>query len=443
MAPAAYGAAFACPWFDVTPPAASPATPAPATRMTADERRASLSLAGIFALRMLGLFLVLPVFVLEAARYAGGDDAALVGLAMGAYGLTQACLHLPLGWLSDRVGRKKIIALGLLVFAAGSVLAALADSVQGLLLGRALQGAGAVSAAVTALLADLTRDAVRTKGMALVGISIAGMFALSLVAAPPLAGAVGLSGLFWLTAALALGGVAVVLWLTPPEPPRAAAPASPAARQWLAAFAQPGLWPLHAGVFALHALQMALWAVVPALLLQAGLPKAQHWQVYLPVVLLSFVALGGVLSAERRGRVGGVLRVAVLLLLLVQLALWALAARPPGLWTLGAVLLVFFVAFNALEALQPSLVSRLAAAPLRGAALGAYNTAQSLGLFAGAALGGALFKAGGASAVLAATSALAAAWLALGWRQPMAAPAHAPGGHAAPAPQPASNTRDD
>ncbi|HRM55619.1 MAG TPA: MFS transporter, partial [Ottowia sp.] len=155
--------------------------------MTPDERRASLSLAGIFALRMLGLFLVLPVFALEAARLPGGNDPALVGLAMGIYGLTQAVMQVPLGLASDRVGRKKIIVIGLVVFALGSVVAALAGSVQMLIVGRAIQGAGAVSAAVTALLADLTRDEVRTKGMALVGISIAAMFALSLVAAPPLA----------------------------------------------------------------------------------------------------------------------------------------------------------------------------------------------------------------------------------------------------------------
>ena len=186
--------------------------------MTPDERRASLSLAGIFALRMLGLFLVLPVFALEAARLPGGNDPALVGLAMGIYGLTQAVMQVPLGLASDRVGRKKIIVIGLIVFALGSVVAALAGSVQMLIVGRAIQGAGAVSAAVTALLADLTRDEVRTKGMALVGISIAAMFALSLVAAPPLAGAIGLGGLFWITALLAVAGIAAVLWWTPAEP---------------------------------------------------------------------------------------------------------------------------------------------------------------------------------------------------------------------------------
>ena len=186
--------------------------------MTPQERRSSASLALIFALRMLGLFLVLPVFALEARKYPGGDDPALVGLAMGIYGLTQGVLQIPFGVASDRFGRKRVMVLGLLIFAAGSGLAAWAPSLHWLVAGRALQGAGAISAAVTALLADQTRDAVRTKAMALVGASIGLMFALSLVLSPLLAGWVGLHGLFAITATLALGGIAVVLWWVPPEP---------------------------------------------------------------------------------------------------------------------------------------------------------------------------------------------------------------------------------
>lgn len=397
--------------------------------MTPDERRASLSLAGIFALRMLGLFLVLPVFALEAARLPGGNDPALVGLAMGIYGLTQAVMQVPLGLASDRVGRKKVIVLGLVVFAIGSVVAALAGSVQMLIVGRAIQGAGAVSAAVTALLADLTRDEVRTKGMALVGISIAAMFALSLVAAPPLAGAIGLGGLFWITAALALAGIAVVLWWTPAEPMQHTdVPRGRLADVWL----HPNLWRLDLGVFVLHTVQMAMWVVVPALLVQAGLQKSQHWHVYLPAVLASFLMLGGLFAAERRGQLRAVLRIGIALLFLVQLALWLLAPRAPGLWTLGALMFFFFIAFNLLEATQPSLISRLAPAHARGAALGVYNTLQSLGLFAGGALGGWLVKAGGPQAVLVATSALALLWLLAGWAQvvpatqPSAARASAP-----------------
>jgi len=382
--------------------------------MTADERRASLSLAGIFALRMLGLFLVLPVFALEARKYPGGDDPALVGLAMGIYGLTQAVMQMPLGLASDRFGRKKVIVLGLLVFALGSVLAALAGSVHMLVAGRALQGAGAVSAAVTALLADLTRDEVRTKAMALVGISIAGMFALSLVAAPPLAGAIGLSGLFGLTAALAVAGIAVVLLAAPAEPARHAdEPRGRLADVWR----HPDLWRLDLGVFVLHTVQMAMWGVVPALLVQAGLPKAQHWHLYLPAVLASFTMMGGLFAAERRGHLRLVLRTGVALLLLVQLALLLAAPRAPGLWTLGVLMFFFFTAFNLLEATQPSLISRLAPPQARGAALGVYNTLQSLGLFAGGALGGWLVKGFGPQAVFMATAALAALWLLLGWAQ--------------------------
>ncbi|MDO5625385.1 MAG: MFS transporter [Pseudomonadota bacterium] len=384
--------------------------------MTAPERRAAQSLAGIFALRMLGLFLVLPVFALEAARLPGGDDPALIGLAMGIYGLAQAVMQVPLGLASDRFGRKKIIVLGLIVFAAGSVLAALASSVQWLAAGRALQGAGAVSAAAVALLADLTRDEVRTKGMALVGASIGLTFALSLVAAPPLAGAVGLAGLFWLTALLALAGGAVVLWFTPAEPARQAdQPRGRLADVWL----HPHLWRLDLGVFVLHTVQMAMWGVVPALLVAAGLPKAQHWQVYLPAVGVSFLLLGGLFALERRGQLQGALRGAVALFFVVQVAFWVLAGRAPGLWALGVLLFFFFVAFNVLEASQPSLISRLAPAQARGAALGVYNTLQSLGLFAGGALGGLLLKTGGATAVFAATSVLALAWLVLGWAQPV------------------------
>lgn len=382
--------------------------------MTPLERRSSLALALIFALRMLGLFLVLPVFALEARKYPGGDDPALVGLAMGIYGLTQAVLQLPLGMASDRFGRKRVIVLGLLVFAAGSLLAALADSLTGLLAGRALQGAGAVSAAVTALLADQTRDAVRTKAMALVGGSIGLMFAVALVASPPLAARFGLPGLFGLTCALALAGIAVVLWVVPPEPVRHAdAPRGRLAEVWRHA----DLLRLNLGVFVLHTVQMAMWVAVPALLVQAGLPKAEHWHVYLPAVVLSFAMMGGLFALERRGYLRESLLAAIGLVLLVQLGLGGVAAAggTSALWVLGLLLFVFFCGFNALEASQPSLVSRMAPAPLRGAALGTYNTLQSLGLFAGGALGGALVKWAGTPQLFAVTALLCAVWLAASW----------------------------
>jgi len=386
--------------------------------MTPLERRATGALAAIFALRMLGLFLVLPVFALEARRYPGGDDPALVGLAMGIYGLTQAFLQMPFGIASDRLGRKRVIVAGLLVFALGSFVAAFAPSLPWLVAGRALQGAGAVSAAVTALLADQTRDAVRTKAMAMIGGSIGLMFAVALVAAPPLAAWAGLPGLFGLTGVLALAGVAVVLWWVPPEP----ALHRGAERAPLAALLRHGdLLRLNAGVFALHTIQLAMWVAVPGLLVQAGLAKMHHWWVYLPAVLGSFVAMGlGLFPLERRGHLRAALRGAVALVALVQLGLlWAAteaaAGGGHGIAWLALLLFVFFCGFNVLEASQPSLVSRMAPAALRGTALGAYNTLQSLGLFAGGALGGALVKLAGPTGLFAATLLLSLAWLAVTW----------------------------
>jgi MFS family permease len=382
------------------------------------ERRASASLALIFALRMLGLFLVLPVFALEAAKYPGGADVAMVGLAMGMYGLTQALLQIPFGMASDRFGRKRVIVIGLIIFAAGSLLAAAAPTLAWLLAGRALQGAGAVSAAVTALLADLTRDSVRTKAMALVGASIGLVFALSLVVAPPLAAHIGLSGMFVLTGVLAIAGIGVVLWMVPPAPAQVSAQRS----GLRAVLANKALMRLNFGVFVLHAVQLAMWVAVPAMLVQAGLEKADHWQVYLPAVLLSFTAMGGVFAMERRGQLKAAFLLSMGLILAVQLGLgWlsagaGLAASPNmGLAALALALWVFFCGFNALEATQPSLVTRFAPAGSRGAALGVYNTLQSLGFFTGGALGGLLAKAWGAQGVFTACALAMALWLGVAW----------------------------
>lgn len=393
--------------------------------MTPQERRSSASLALIFALRMLGLFLVLPVFALEAQKYPGGEDAAMVGLALGLYGLTQAVFQLPLGLASDRWGRKRVIVLGLGVFAIGSLVAALADSLMGLMLGRALQGAGAVSAAVTALMADLTRDSVRTKAMAMVGGSIGLMFALALVLSPVLAAWGGLAGIFGLTFALALAGIAVVLWVVPAEP--AQHRDAPRGRP-VELLQHKDLLRLNMGVFILHTVQMSMWVAVPALLVAAGLEKSVHWKLYLPTVLLSFIAMGLLFSMERKGKLRTAFLGAIGLVLLVQLGLGFVAsgAAAPSLAVMGVLMLVFFVGFNALEATQPSLVSRMAPAHLRGAALGAYNTLQSLGLFAGGFLGGLLAKWGGILGLFAVTAALMVLWLMVAWpMQPVGRPARA------------------
>lgn len=386
--------------------------------MTPVERRASGSLAAIFAVRMLGLFLVLPVFALEAQRYPGGNDPALVGMAMGIYGLTQAILQIPFGLASDRLGRKRVIIFGLLVFAAGSFVAASAGSLHGLVIGRALQGAGGVNAAVTALLADLTRDEVRTKSMAIIGACIGLMFAVSLVASPLLASQIHLAGLFAVTGAMALGCIAVVAWWTPPEPtqhrnmPRG---------KLSEVLRNPALLRLDVGVFVLHAVQLAMWIAIPALLVQAGLPKDHHWWVYLPAVIASFLVMGATLfPLERRGYLRAAFLGAVALVAVVELGLmWA--AREPGLPSLSFLLFVFFCGLNVLEASQPSMASRVAPPHARGAALGVYNTLQSVGFFAGGAVGGWLAKNVGYGGLFATCAVMMVVWLVVVW--PMKAPA--------------------
>jgi predicted MFS family arabinose efflux permease len=400
-----------------TAPSSAPA-PDP-FNMTPLERRASLSLASIYALRLLGLFLVLPVFALEAARYPGGDDPARVGLAMGIYGLTQGLLQIPFGIASDWWGRKPVMIFGLLVFAMGSGLATWAPDLDWLIAGRALQGAGAISAAVSALIADFTRDEVRTKAMTLVGGSITIVFALSLVLGPLLTSLIGFKGLFALTALLALAGMAVVMYWVPAEPAK-----HPEMRPGGLAtvLKDPSLLRLDFGVFVLHAVQLAMWVAIPALLVSAGLDKAQHWQIYLPVIVASFLIMWKTLyPLERRGYLRAALLAAMGVLFLVQLGfLGMLRFASPSLSALGLLLLVFFCGFNVLEASQPSLASRLAQPHARGAALGVYNTLQSLGFFVGGAVGGWITKVYGVEMLFMACAGLMLLWLVVAW--PMKAP---------------------
>ena len=398
----------------------SPYSAADALHMTPIERRASASLASIFALRMLGLFLVLPVFALEARRYPGGEDPVWLGLAMGIYGLTQGLLQLPFGMASDRFGRKRVIVLGLVIFALGSFWAAAATDLMGLLLGRSLQGAGAVSAAVTALLADLTRDEVRTKAMALVGGSIGLMFALSLVVSPLLTAWIGLPGLFWLTGVLALLGVVVVIWGAPPAPEPLTGQGRGRLRDVLV---HADLMRLNVGVFVLHAVQLAMWVAVPALLVQAGLQTAQHWQGYLPAVLLSFLFLGVVFAMERRGHLKKVFLFSIALMTLVELGLLVQSAGTTSLSAMALLLLVFFCGFNALEATQPSLASRIAPRAMRGTAMGVYNTLQSLGFFVGGLAGGWLVKSWGSPVLFLCCGLALLVWLYVAW--PMQTPGRA------------------
>lgn len=374
--------------------------------MTRDEKRAGASLAAIFALRMLGLFLILPVFAIHAKTIPGGDNLTLVGIALGAYGLTQAIFQIPFGMASDAFGRKRVIIIGLLLFAFGSAVAALATDIWWMLIGRILQGAGAISAAVTALAADLTREQHRTKVMALIGSSIGLVFALSLVGAPVLYDWVGMAGIFWLTAILAVGAIGLVTHVVPEPPPPHPGPKVPFREVLL----NPQLLRLNFGIFTLHAVQMAMFVVIPSLLVSTGgLELSGHWKVYLPAVLASFVLMvPAIIVAEKFNKVQVVFVAAILLLLGTLLILW-LEGTSFAMVVTG--LLSFFVAFNILEAMLPSLVSRIAPSRAKGAALGVYNTTQAFGLFLGGALGGWLAKNAGTEVVFSAGAALVAVWL--------------------------------
>jgi MFS family permease len=376
--------------------------------MSPAERRAGASLAAIFALRMLGLFLILPVFAVHARTIPGGDNTMLVGLAIGAYGLTQACLQIVFGAASDRYGRKPVILFGLLLFVLGSAVAAQDTDIHTIIVGRILQGAGAISAAVTALAADLTREQHRTKVMAMIGSSIGLMFALSMVAAPLLYSAIGMSGIFWLTAALAAGAMLLVIKVVPSAPP---VPRQMGGR-FVDILRNGPLMRINFGVFALHMIQTMMWVTLPASLsLRGGLPVAEHWKIYLPAVLLSFaVMIPAIIAAERGGRFKPVFNGAVALLALVQFGLYTWSGN---VWLIGLWLTLFFVAFNILEATQPSWISRIVPPAIKGTALGVYNTLQSIGLFLGGAMGGWIVHRFGEVGVGWCCGGLALTWLAL------------------------------
>ena len=378
----------------------------PNDRMSPEERRAGASLASIFALRMLGLFLILPVFSVYAKTLPGGDNLALVGFALGAYGLTQAIFQIPYGIASDIFGRKQVIVVGLLVFALGSFVAAWAPDMTWVIIGRVLQGAGAISAAVTALAADLTREEHRTKVMAMIGSSIGLVFALSLVGAPILYGWIGMAGLFILTGVLALAAIVLLLKAVPPAPPPHGHEKLPLRKVVL----DPDLIRLNVGIFVLHMVQMAMFVVLPhALVNHGGLEAASHWQVYLPAVLFSFaIMVPAIIAAERKDKMRPIFLAAIALLVVVQSGLLIYSA---SLWALALWLTLFFVAFNVLEATLPSLVSRTAPPSAKGAALGVYNTTQALGLFIGGAAGGYIAQHFGDNAVFAACTGLVLVWL--------------------------------
>lgn len=381
-----------------------------ALKMNPLEKRASLALASIFALRMLGMFIILPVFALYAAHLPGGDDKTLVGLALGAYGLTQAVLQIPLGWVSDRIGRKTVIAVGLVVFALGSFVAASATTIEGVILGRVIQGSGAISGAVIALTADLTRSEVRTKAMALIGVTIGITFSLSMVLAPALYPVIGVSGLFTLTGVLALLAILVVTILVPQ------APENNLDRPTLAAFGEVlkhgELLRLNAGIFVLHATLMAIFVVVPAELVVGGLASADHWKLYLPVMLASFVLMIPGVAMSHGAKRKGVYLIAIGILVLSQVLLQLFAGQ---VWPMALALTVFFVGFNILEACLPSFLTLVCPPQLKGTASGIFSSLQFLGAFCGAMIAGITSKTLGPQWVPMVCIALTLAWLVLAW----------------------------
>jgi predicted MFS family arabinose efflux permease len=375
--------------------------------MNSSELRSTLALAGIFGLRMLGLFLLLPVFALHARDLPGGQQAFLVGLTLGIFNIVQAFFHIPLGALSDRIGRKPVVLWGLSLFVAGALIAASHDDLLWIAIGRGIMGAGAISAAVSAWVADLTRDQVRTAAMAIVGGSIGISFALSLVIAAPIYRMIGLDGMFLLLAIMGLVAV-LVAWLMVPSPPKQIKQKKV---PLLEIALRPELVRLNIGVFVLNATQVAMFLVVPRLLVDAGFPLEQHWQIYFPVVVASFfLMVPGIIYGEKKQQLRTVLLAAIVILLISQI----IFLQANSLTLIIAGLLIYFVGFNLLEALQPSLVSRWAKEE-KGSALGVYNTTQSLGLFTGAALGGLLADWRGELAIFAGGAVLILAWLIIAW----------------------------
>ncbi|QWE18515.1 MFS transporter [Polynucleobacter corsicus] len=375
--------------------------------MNPSELRSALALAGIFGLRMLGLFLLLPVFSIHAKDLPGGDQAFLIGLTLGIFNIVQACFHIPLGRLSDRIGRKKVVLWGLSLFVAGALICAAKDDLLWIAIGRGIMGAGAISAAVSAWVADLTREQVRSQAMALVGVSISLSFAVSLVVAAPLYRMISLSGMFLVLAILGAIAMLVAYFVLPNNKPEVYAQQDSLKQVFL----RPELMRLNVGVFVLNATQVAMFLVVPRLLEQAGFPLSAHWQVYLSVVLLSFVFMVPLLIyGEKKQRIRLVLLIAIVLLIIAEI----IFTQASSVTLIAVALLVYFVGFNLLEALQPSLVTRYAKES-KGTALGVYNTTQSIGLFAGAAIGGWLMDAHGNLSVFVMGAALLLCWLIIAW----------------------------
>lgn len=377
--------------------------------MEKQELRAVGSLAAVFSVRLLGLFMIYPVFA-DYARQLSGATAFKTGLALGIYGLSQGLLQIPFGLLSDRVGRKPMIVLGLLLFAAGSAAAALSSTIDGVILGRVLQGAGAVGAVILALVADLTKEESRTQAMAIVGMSIGGAFMFALIVGPVLAGLIGVPGIFWAMVGLAFVGIAITVFVVPKPLVLAVhrdAETVPALLKSIAA--EPELRRLDFGVFALHAMLTASFLRVPALLrANLGLDNHHQWIVYLPVLLVSVaVMVPAIIVAEKHRRMKTVFVSAVAALALSQ-CLFLIGA---GAVLPIAALTLFFAGFNVMEATLPSLVTKTAPPAAKGTAAGIFSTSQFLGIFVGGVAGGSIQQMLGGNAVFVASLGLCAVWL--------------------------------
>jgi len=354
--------------------------------LTPIERRASISLASIYALRMFGLFMILPVLTLFSDFYEGSTPL-LIGLAMSIYGLTQALFQIPFGLLSDRFGRKKMITIGLLLFISGSVVAALSTTIYGVLLGRALQGCGAIAAVVMALAADLTQEVHRTKIMAMIGASIGLSFAVAMVAGPVLANIAGIQSIFWLTAVLAVIALLMVLYVVPnPLQSKVHPDAESVPSQFKDVLLNRELLRLDFGIFILHLVLMASFIVIPLQLRETGLEQSLHWQVYLPILVGSMaIVIPFVILAEKKHKMKPVFLGAITTLLLAFLGFVFFHDTLAGIIVfLG----LFFCGFNLLEATLPSMISKTAPGDMKGTAMGIYSTSQFLGAFLGGTLGG-------------------------------------------------------
>lgn len=378
------------------------------------EQRAAASLASVFAFRMLGLFMLMPVLAIYGQDL-HGFSPLWIGLAIGAYGLTQAVLQIPMGWLSDKIGRKPVIITGLIIFALGSVVAAVAESIYMVTLGRALQGMGAIASALLALAADLSRDDQRPKVMASIGMSIGLSFALAMLLGPIVASKFALAGVFWLTAMLAVAGMLIVLFIVPSTVNRAPKGETSAAFSSIPALIKNSqLMRLNFGVLLLHLTLTTLFVVLPSELIKNGLNAEQHWQLYIPVFIIAFVIMIPLMivaiakQKEKAAFLG-----TIILLILSSLALSAVSNST---WGIAICMVGYFVAFNFLEATMPALVSRLAPANQKGSAMGVFSSSQFLGAFLGGLLGGYLAQSFSTHAVFAAVVLVGVVWLILAWQ---------------------------